>query len=41
MIEELLGDVGVGKLVLGNYQNARRVLIDTVHQSGTHIAALE
>ena len=41
MIEELLGDVGVGKLVLGNYQNARRVLIDTVHQSGTHIAALK
>ena len=41
VVEKLSGQPGVGALVFGHDQNAGRVLVDAVDQSGSHVAALE
>ena len=41
MVEKLLGQTGVRAFVLGHDQQPRRILVDTVHQTGAQIALPE
>ncbi len=41
MLEELTGQAGVGPLVLGHHQQTGGVLVDAVHQTGTHVPLLK